>query len=60
MTVVYVVYRGDEVVAIGSDEECAEALGCRASSIRWLASPAAHRRNASGRQTVAERVVVGP
>lgn len=58
--VVYVVYSGDEVVAIGSLEECSAALGCMASRIQWLASPAAHRRNKSGRRMVAERVRVDP
>ena len=49
----YVVYRGDEVVAHGTAEECAEAMGVRPETVRWLSTPAARRR---GLLTVAERV----
>lgn len=54
----YVVYRGDDVLCVGTARECAERLGVSESSVRWLASPAARRREAArpGRM-VAERVV---
>ena len=57
----YVVYRGDEVIAVGPASECASALGVRASTMRWLSTPEAHRRESAhpGRM-VAERVAAAP
>lgn len=53
----YVVYRGEEVVAIGTAEEVAEALGVERQRVEWLATPTAHRRASGGpRSMVAERV----
>ena len=47
----YVVYRGDEVIAIGSRKECAEKLGVRESTIDYYTTPTARKGN-----TVAERI----
>lgn len=40
----FAVYRGDELVAIGTSAECAKRMGVTKRYIRWLASPAAERR----------------
>ena len=56
---IYVVYRGDEVLAVGTKEECAYRLGIKESFVEWMATPTAHRKEASGRgRMVAERVTV--
>ena len=54
----YVVYRGDDVLCVGTARECAERLGVSEASVRWLATPSSHRKEAArpGRM-VAERVV---
>lgn len=46
----YVVYKGDDVVAIGSLSEVAERLGVTEGHIRWLASPTAHRKAAASKR----------
>ena len=53
----YAVWRGDECLAIGTVEGLAEAFGVRPETVRWWASPAAHRRaeKSKGRK-VAERI----
>lgn len=33
----YVVYKGDELKAIGTSEECAAKLGIQPRSVRWFA-----------------------
>lgn len=40
----YAVYKGDELLAIGTKEECATQLGLKPKTIVWMASPAAQRR----------------
>lgn len=54
----YVVYRGDEVIAVGTLEEVAERLGIQERSVRFMASHAAHRRERRSKRPrlVAERV----
>lgn len=53
----YVVYSGDDVVAVGTASEVSEALGVRRSTVEYLATPIAHRKAATGRRRmVAERV----
>lgn len=47
----YVVYRGDDVIAIGTRKECAEKLGVRESTIDYYTTPSARKG-----QTVAERI----
>lgn len=55
MNETFVVYPGEEVIAIGTAKECADALGVKESTIRWYASPACRRRN-TGKRRVAERI----
>lgn len=40
----YVVYKGDEIICIGSARECAEALGVKVNTIYFYASQAWKRR----------------
>lgn len=42
--VLYAVYRGDELIVLGTLRECAERLGVSEKTVRWLSYPAAHRR----------------
>lgn len=51
----FVVYKGDEIIAIGSSAEVAEALGTSVANVEWMASPTAKRR-AGRNRLVAERV----
>lgn len=54
---IYVVYKGDEVVAVGTVDEVSEALGIKRSTVEYLATPVAHRKaGTSRRRMVAERV----
>lgn len=34
----YAVYRGDELLVMGTKEECAEALDITPESVKWLAT----------------------
>lgn len=53
----YVVYRGDEALRIGTARECSEALGVSEGSVKWMSTPAAHKRESARRdRIVAERV----
>lgn len=55
----YVVYRGDEVLTIGTASEVAERLGIKPSTVRGYASQS-HIRAVSGRDAlIAVRVVTG-
>lgn len=49
--VTYVVYEGDEVLCVGTDEECARALGVRPETVSFYASPA-HKRRVRQREGV--------
>lgn len=56
---VYAVYKGDELLALGTARECAERLGVREKTVRWLSYPFAHRRaEKHWRAMVAEKVKV--
>ena len=45
----YAVYRGDEVVCVGKLHEVCKMLGIKVNHLKWLASPACHRRDKGGR-----------
>lgn len=51
----YALWKGDQVLAIGTAKELAERFGVTVKTIRWLASPAARRRD-TGKRLVAERI----
>ncbi|MFS1511722.1 hypothetical protein VQL36_04695 [Chengkuizengella sp. SCS-71B] len=40
----YAVYRGDELVCIGTKEECAKKLNVQPKYIYWLTTPTAKRQ----------------
>lgn len=40
----YTVYKNDEIVAVGSLEECAKKLKVTEQYIRWLATPSGKKR----------------
>lgn len=40
----YALYRGDELLGMGTAEELAEKLGIKRDTVLWLSTPAAHRR----------------
>jgi|HigsolmetaAR201D_1030396.scaffolds.fasta_scaffold27140_2 hypothetical protein len=44
---IYAVYKGDEMVAMGTAQECAEKLGVRPDYIYWMTTPAGKRRLAT-------------
>lgn len=46
----YVVYKGEDVVAIGSLSEVAERLGVTEDYVRWLSTPTAHRKAAASKR----------
>ncbi|WP_368900585.1 hypothetical protein [Oceanobacillus oncorhynchi] len=47
MTKEYAVYKGDNLIAIGTKEHCAKVMGVTPDYIYWLTTPAAERRLAS-------------
>ena len=51
----YALWRGDELLMIGTAFEIAEKLVIKPKTVRWLASPAAKRRD-NGKHMVAERI----
>ena len=55
----YAVYRGDELLVLGTLRECAERLGVSEKTVRQLSRPCAHRRaEQRPRAMVAEKVEV--
>ena len=40
----YAVYRGDDLIVMGTATECAEFLGVKKHTIYWYASPSAENR----------------
>lgn len=53
----YAIYKGDELLVIGTARECAEKLGVQLPYIHWLMTPTAKRRLAQRKNP--ERCVVG-
>lgn len=53
----YAVYKGDELLAMGTAEECAEVLKVKPEYIRWLTTPTAKRRLAKRKNP--DRCTVG-
>lgn len=41
----YAIYRGDELVVMGTAKECAEYLGSKPNYIYWLVTPSAEKRH---------------
>jgi hypothetical protein len=53
----FAIYKGDELLAIGTDESCAEKLGVTKEYIYWLTMPTAKRRLAKRKRP--DRCIVG-
>lgn len=51
----YALWKGDQIIAIGTAYQLAEKLGVTTKTIKWYSSPAAKRRD-TGNHTVAERI----
>lgn len=43
----FALYRGDELLCIGTAEECAERIGVKPDTVRYYASPCYNRRVAA-------------
>lgn len=50
----YVVYKGDDIVAIGSKQEAADQLGVKPSTVEWMATPVGRRRSRMDVEVVCE------
>lgn len=42
---IYTVYKGDEIIANGTLEQCARALGVKRSTVQWYATPSARKKS---------------
>lgn len=51
----YALYKGDDLLDVGTAHEIAERRGCKPSTIEWLATPSSKRRD-RGNRLVAERI----
>ena len=51
----YALWRGDQIVAVGTAKQLAEKLGVSVRTIYWYVSPACKRRD-NGKHLVAERM----
>jgi len=40
----YALYKGDRFILIGTAQECADAVGAKANTIRWYASEIGYKR----------------
>jgi hypothetical protein len=48
----YAIYKGENLLFIGTPRQCAAHLGIKLESIYWLSSPANHRRDKGNRKIV--------
>ncbi|MGP4073802.1 hypothetical protein ACTWQB_14760 [Piscibacillus sp. B03] len=53
----YAVYKGENIIAMGTAEECAEEMGVQPEYIKWLTMPTAKRRLAKRKNP--EKCTVG-
>lgn len=58
MSAIYEVYKGTELLATGSDKECAAALGVKPATIQFYASNAYKRRLAKRKRSDTARIAV--
>ena len=54
----YAVYKGEELLAIGTARECACKIGVKEATIRWNATPSARKRVEKRKKQDKCRVVV--
>ncbi len=54
----YAVYKGDQFVMAGTLEEVSKKLGILPSSVKWLSTPAAHKRadKSGSKRMVVEKI----
>ena len=52
------VYRGDDIVASGTYEECGKQLGIQARTIQWYTTPTYQRRLAKRKRDNGKRLAV--
>lgn len=52
----YALYKGEEVLCIGTAKECASKLGLKENTIRWYSNEVAQERNKSGNRIIAIRL----
>ena len=52
---VWAVYKGDELLAVGTKEEVCGQLGITSKTLYWLASPANIKHDKGGRRRIAYR-----
>lgn len=43
----YAVYKGEDILCIGTAEECAAHLGIKVESLKWYSTPTGQRRTAN-------------
>ena len=41
---IYGIYRGDEFITVGTLKECAEHLGCKENTVRFMLTPSYKKR----------------
>lgn len=54
----YAVYKGDELLAMGTSRECAEVLGCDWKTIQYYTTPAYQRKLAKRKTSGNHRTVI--
>lgn len=40
----YAIYKGDDILMVGTAEECAEYMGVTITTVRWMSTEASHKR----------------
>lgn len=53
---IYAIYKGDQFVTVGTVKECAEDLKLKEATIKWMSSPACHKRDVQEDRMVAYKV----
>ncbi len=54
----YAVYQGDDILVVGSIEECAEYLGVDTRTVRYYTTPAYHRKIAKRKRSKNVRTAI--
>lgn len=54
----YAVYKGEELLVVGTASECAQELGVKEETIRWNATPTGRKRAQERKKQHKCRVVV--
>ena len=54
----YAVYKGEELLVVGTARECAQEVGVKEATIRWSTTPTARKRTEKRKKQDKCRVVV--